>query len=122
MGEDGPELLRQLRTGGEPARGGPAASQHKHEHRQQILGCEIQGGSRLLMILKNTYELIQSFRVFSCSLRLQDETELVRVRTQRTSVTVRGLRTEKRGTKRVLEYSRLAMGFAHVRASRYGIR
>ena len=28
----------------------------------------------------------------------------------------------KRGTKRVLEYSRLAMGFAHVRASRYGIR
>ena len=26
------------------------------------------------------------------------------------------------GTKRVLEYSRLAMGFAHVRASRYGIR
>ena len=28
----------------------------------------------------------------------------------------------KRGTKRVLEYSRLAMRFAHVRASRYGIR
>ena len=44
VAEDGPELLRQLRTGGEPARGGPAASQHKHEHRQQILGCEIQGG------------------------------------------------------------------------------
>ena len=28
----------------------------------------------------------------------------------------------KRGTKRVLEYARLAMGFANVRASRYGIR
>ena len=28
----------------------------------------------------------------------------------------------KGGTKRVPEYSRLAMGFAHVRASRYGIR
>ena len=28
----------------------------------------------------------------------------------------------KRGTKRVLEYARLAMEFAHVRASRYGIR
>ena len=28
----------------------------------------------------------------------------------------------KRGTKRVLEYGRLAMGFANVRASRYGIR
>ena len=28
----------------------------------------------------------------------------------------------KRGTKRVLEYGRLAMGFAIVRASRYGIR
>ena len=27
----------------------------------------------------------------------------------------------KKGTKRVLEYARLAMGFAHVRASRYGI-
>ena len=27
-----------------------------------------------------------------------------------------------KGTKRVLEYSRLAMGFAHVRVSRYGIR
>ena len=26
-----------------------------------------------------------------------------------------------RGTKRALEYGRLAMGFAHVRASRYGI-
>ena len=29
---------------------------------------------------------------------------------------------DKRGTTRVLEYSRLATGFAHVRASRYGIR
>ena len=29
---------------------------------------------------------------------------------------------EKKGTKRVLEYARLAMGFANVRASRYGIR
>ena len=29
---------------------------------------------------------------------------------------------EKRGTKRVLEYSRLAMGFANVLASRYGNR
>ena len=28
----------------------------------------------------------------------------------------------KRGTKRVLEYARLAMEFAHVRASRYGTR
>ena len=28
----------------------------------------------------------------------------------------------KRGTKRVLEYARLAMGFANVRASRYGTR
>ena len=28
----------------------------------------------------------------------------------------------KLGTKRVLEYARLAMGFANVRASRYGIR
>ena len=28
----------------------------------------------------------------------------------------------KRGTQRVLEYTRLAMGFANVRASRYGIR
>ena len=28
----------------------------------------------------------------------------------------------KRGTKGVLEYARLAMGFANVRASRYGIR
>ena len=28
----------------------------------------------------------------------------------------------KRGTKRVLEYARLAMGFANGRASRYGIR
>ena len=28
----------------------------------------------------------------------------------------------KRGTKRVLEYARLAMGFANARASRYGIR
>ena len=28
----------------------------------------------------------------------------------------------QRGTKRVLEYARLAMGFANVRASRYGIR
>ena len=28
----------------------------------------------------------------------------------------------KRGTKRVLEYARLAMGLANVRASRYGIR
>ena len=28
----------------------------------------------------------------------------------------------KGGTKRVLEYARLAMGFAHVRASRYGMR
>ena len=27
-----------------------------------------------------------------------------------------------KGTKRVLEYARLAMGFADVRASRYGIR
>ena len=30
--------------------------------------------------------------------------------------------TAKRGTKRVLKYPRLAMGFANVRASRYGIR
>ena len=29
---------------------------------------------------------------------------------------------KKRGTKRVLEYARLAMGCASVRASRYGIR
>ena len=28
----------------------------------------------------------------------------------------------KRATKRALEYARLAMGFANVRASRYGIR
>ena len=28
----------------------------------------------------------------------------------------------KRGTKRVLEYARLAMGFANVRAPRYGVR
>ena len=28
----------------------------------------------------------------------------------------------EKGTKRVLEYARLAMGFANVRASRYGIR
>ena len=28
----------------------------------------------------------------------------------------------KQGTKRVLEYARLTMGFANVRASRYGIR
>ena len=28
----------------------------------------------------------------------------------------------KGGTKRVLEHARLAMGLAHVRASRYGIR
>ena len=30
--------------------------------------------------------------------------------------------TANSSTKRVLEYARLAMGFAHARASRYGIR
>ena len=33
-----------------------------------------------------------------------------------------GVPAVTRGTKRVLEYGRLAMGFANVRASRYGIR
>ena len=53
---------------------------------------------------------------FALSKGMSDATELVRLVPLRTRLYL------EKGTKRVLEYSRLAMGFANVRASRYGIR